>query len=55
MGVRKLLNWIWARYHVPICITETETTAKGETEPSKEVLNCDTMMPKSINFPNFII
>ncbi|PQE09337.1 Glycoside hydrolase family 1 protein [Rutstroemia sp. NJR-2017a BVV2] len=38
-GFRKLLNWIWARYHVPICITENGTTAKGETEPSEEVLN----------------
>ncbi|KFY16650.1 hypothetical protein V492_01178 [Pseudogymnoascus sp. VKM F-4246] len=38
-GFRKLLNWIWARYGVPIYITENGTTAKGETEPSKEVLN----------------
>ncbi|KAH8782311.1 glycoside hydrolase family 1 protein [Hyaloscypha sp. PMI_1271] len=38
-GFRKLLNWIWKRYGVPIYITENGTTAKAETEPSEEVLN----------------
>lgn len=38
-GFRKLLNWIWSRYKVPIYITENGTTAKGETEPSDAVLN----------------
>lgn len=38
-GFRKLLNWIWKRYGVPIYITENGTTAKGETEPSEVVLN----------------
>jgi beta-glucosidase len=38
-GFRKLLNWIWKRYGVPIYITENGTTAKGETEPTAEVLN----------------
>ncbi|TEY48287.1 hypothetical protein BOTCAL_0296g00070 [Botryotinia calthae] len=38
-GFRKLLNWIWARYGVPIFITENGTTAKGETAPTDEVLN----------------
>ncbi|KAL2834956.1 hypothetical protein BDW59DRAFT_168300 [Aspergillus cavernicola] len=38
-GFRKLLNWIWSRYHVPIYITENGTTAKGETAPTPEVLN----------------
>ncbi|KAL3482324.1 hypothetical protein BJX99DRAFT_242992 [Aspergillus californicus] len=39
VGFRKLLNWIWNRYHVPIYITENGTTAKGETEPTPEGLN----------------
>lgn len=38
-GFRKLLNWIWKRYGVPIYITENGTTAKGETAPTAEVLN----------------
>lgn len=38
-GFRKLLNWIWKRYGVPIYITENGTTAKGETEPNEEVLD----------------
>ncbi|KAL3496887.1 hypothetical protein BJX62DRAFT_221796 [Aspergillus germanicus] len=38
-GFRKLLNWIWNRYHVPIYVTENGTTAKGETAPTPEVLN----------------
>ena len=38
-GFRKLLNWIWKRYGVPIYITENGTTAKGETEPSEKVLD----------------
>ncbi|KAJ5721789.1 uncharacterized protein N7483_009723 [Penicillium malachiteum] len=38
-GFRKLLNWIYARYQTPIYITENGTTAKGEFEPSPEVLN----------------
>ncbi|KAL5043772.1 hypothetical protein BDW71DRAFT_199500 [Aspergillus fruticulosus] len=38
-GWRKLLNWIWNRYHVPIYVTENGTTAKGETAPTPEVLN----------------
>ncbi|KAA8572176.1 hypothetical protein EYC84_002087 [Monilinia fructicola] len=38
-GFRKLLNWIWTRYRVPIYITENGTTAKGETAPTDEVLN----------------
>lgn len=29
-GFRKLLTWIWSRYHVPIYITENGTTAQGE-------------------------
>ncbi|KKK17471.1 hypothetical protein ARAM_005164 [Aspergillus rambellii] len=38
-GFRKLLNWIWSRYHIPIYVTENGTTAKGETAPTSEVLN----------------
>ncbi|KAL4962347.1 glycoside hydrolase superfamily [Aspergillus stella-maris] len=38
-GWRKLLNWIWNRYHVPIYVTENGTTAKEETAPTTEVLN----------------
>lgn len=38
-GFRKLLNWIWSRYGVPIYITENGTTAKGETNPSEQVLD----------------
>ncbi|KAL4794587.1 glycoside hydrolase superfamily [Aspergillus venezuelensis] len=38
-GWRKLLNWIWNRYHVPIYVTENGTTAKGETAPTPEVFN----------------
>lgn len=39
LGFRKLLNWIWKRYGVPIYITENGTTAKGETEASPDVLD----------------
>ncbi|KAL5340096.1 glycoside hydrolase superfamily [Aspergillus crustosus] len=39
VGFRKLLNWIWNRYRVPIYVTENGTTAKGETAPIPEVLN----------------
>lgn len=38
-GFAKLLRWIWGRYHVPIYMTENGTTAKGETEPSEDILN----------------
>lgn len=38
-GFRKLLNWIWKRYSVPIYITENGTTAKGETAPTEQVLD----------------
>ncbi|KAL2818835.1 hypothetical protein BJX63DRAFT_418995 [Aspergillus granulosus] len=38
-GFRKLLNWIWKRYQMPIYITENGTTAKGETAPTPEALN----------------
>jgi beta-glucosidase len=38
-GFRKLLNWIWKRYRLPIYITENGTTAKGETAPTAEVLD----------------
>ncbi|KAK6341143.1 hypothetical protein TWF696_008230 [Orbilia brochopaga] len=41
-GHRKLLNWIWRRYHVPIFMTENGTTAKGEhvpPPPTEEVLH----------------
>lgn len=38
-GWRKLLNWIWNRYHMPIYVTENGTTVKGETAPTPEVLN----------------
>lgn len=31
-GWAKLLRWIWARYQVPICLTENRTTVKGEHE-----------------------
>ncbi|KAJ0416488.1 glycoside hydrolase superfamily [Aspergillus carlsbadensis] len=31
-GWAKLLRWVWARYRVPICITENGTTVKGEHE-----------------------
>ncbi|KAJ5862707.1 hypothetical protein N7455_006775 [Penicillium solitum] len=38
-GFRKLLNWIYKRYQMPIYVTENGTTAKGETAPTPEVLN----------------
>jgi beta-glucosidase len=38
-GFRKLLNWIWSRYQMPIYVTENGTTAKGETAPTPGVLN----------------
>ncbi|KAF2464657.1 beta-glucosidase [Lindgomyces ingoldianus] len=38
-GFRKLLRWIWNRYHIPIYMTENGTTAKGEKEPSDTILN----------------
>ena len=38
-GFRKILNWVYKRYQMPIYMTENGTTAKGETEPSEEVLN----------------
>ena len=38
-GLRKLLNWIYKRYGVPIYMTENGTTAKGEDKPTEEVLN----------------
>ncbi|KAI2732620.1 CAZyme family GH1 [Penicillium roqueforti] len=38
-GFRKLLNWIYKRYQMPIYVTENGTTAKGETAPMPEVLN----------------
>ncbi|KAK6501742.1 hypothetical protein TWF481_009569 [Arthrobotrys musiformis] len=40
-GYRKLLNWVWNRYHVPIFMTENGTTAKGEhlDAPPAEPLN----------------
>lgn len=39
MGVRKLLNWIYERYQMPIHVAENGTTAKGEVAPTPEVLN----------------
>lgn len=38
-GFRKLLNWIWKRYQVPIYVTENGTTAKGEVAPTADVLD----------------
>ncbi|KAF2013958.1 glycoside hydrolase family 1 protein [Aaosphaeria arxii CBS 175.79] len=38
-GYGKLLRWVWNRYQTPIYLTENGTTAKGETEPSEEILN----------------
>jgi beta-glucosidase len=38
-GFRKLLNWIYKRYQMPIYVTENGTTAKGETAPTPEALN----------------
>ncbi|OQD85900.1 hypothetical protein PENANT_c009G01390 [Penicillium antarcticum] len=37
-GFRKLLNWIYKRYQMPIYVTENGTTAKGEVAPTPEVL-----------------
>ncbi|KAK9481138.1 glycoside hydrolase [Lipomyces japonicus] len=31
-GFRKLLNWIWQRYQVPIFVTENGTTVPGESK-----------------------
>lgn len=31
-GFRRLLTWIWNRYHTPIYITENGTTVKGEND-----------------------
>ncbi|KAG2419727.1 hypothetical protein HFD88_004523 [Aspergillus terreus] len=40
-GFRKLLNWIYSRYQMPIYVTENGTTAKGEhgPPPTTGVLN----------------
>ncbi|KAK1140126.1 hypothetical protein N8T08_010882 [Aspergillus melleus] len=38
-GFRKLLNWVYSRYQMPIYLTENGTTTKGETAPTPEVLN----------------
>ncbi|KAH8903862.1 glycoside hydrolase [Coniochaeta sp. PMI_546] len=31
-GFRKLLNWVWARYHLPIIVTENGCPCPGESE-----------------------
>ncbi|KAF2179760.1 glycoside hydrolase family 1 protein [Zopfia rhizophila CBS 207.26] len=38
-GFRKLLRWIWERYHVPIYVTENGTTVKGEDKLTEKLLN----------------
>ncbi|KAF2637434.1 glycoside hydrolase, partial [Massarina eburnea CBS 473.64] len=38
-GFAKLLRWIWSRYQKPIYVTENGTTAKGETEPTPDIVN----------------
>lgn len=38
-GFRKLLNWIYKRYQMPIFVTENGTTAPGEVAPTPEILN----------------
>ncbi|KAK1149691.1 hypothetical protein N8T08_005244 [Aspergillus melleus] len=35
-GFRKLLNWVWERYQLPIIITENGCPCPGESEMSKE-------------------
>jgi beta-glucosidase len=38
-GFRKLLNWIYSRYKIPIYVTENGTTSPGEVAPTAEILN----------------
>lgn len=35
-GIRKILNWIWDRYHVPIVITENGCVCPGEDKMTAE-------------------
>lgn len=36
LGFRKLLNWIWHRYHLPIVVTENGCPCPGESEMTLE-------------------
>jgi beta-glucosidase len=36
LGFRKLLNWIWHRYHLPIIVTENGCPCPGESEMTLE-------------------
>ncbi|EAW09826.1 LOW QUALITY PROTEIN: glycoside hydrolase family 1 protein [Aspergillus clavatus NRRL 1] len=38
-GFRKLLNWIWSRYQMPIYVTENGTMVKKKTASMPEALN----------------
>jgi beta-glucosidase len=36
MGFRKLLNWVWDRYHLPIIVTENGCVCPGESQMTLE-------------------
>lgn len=41
-GFRKLLNWVWNRYHVPIIVTENGCPCPGESQMAPEQAVNDT-------------